>query len=577
MLRRFILTAAALAMTLGGCNNDGSETPGINPQPEGVATVPVPDHMVGTVREMAVLTTGRGVHVKAYGVVHGLGKYGSPEVPPDLRDSLGDYLYRRGWGSPREGTGSITPEMILADPDTAVVEVSGYIPPGAAPGTLFDVSVKALPVTSTRSLSGGSLMPVRMRMSLAGEVADIGQTKELAEAAGPIVVDPQLDLADPADQVRSREGKILGGGQLTTPMPLRLELVRPDFARISLLQRRLNDRFSAIGGQQTAVARNSSSIELTVPAEYRASYEHFINLVMHMPITSSQAAAVESKAAELAGKLVAMPHARDDLSLSLEALGKLSLDSLRPLYAHNEPSVRFYASRAGLRLGDALAAEPMIQAARMEDSSYQLPAIGELGRARHASRQMDTLRELLSHDEIEVRTAAYEALLSMDDTLRIERVAVGDGPQRFFVDVVDSDKPGVIYATQSLQPRIALIGSGIAVRRPVFFQSSNNLVTVNAVESDDPLTVFRRILGTGRFSENFEVEPRLDRFIQVLGDPPRRDAQRGIRGLGLNYGQVLSVLSAMAEAGDVNAKFVLQVPPALRRAYESTYGTGRPD
>ena len=117
----------------------------------------IPSHLQDTVGEYAILT-GDDMPVRGYGLLVGLGKSGSSEVPTPIRDYLEESLAKHGLGSSRLGTAGVTPAMVLDDHDTAAVLVGGAIPAGAPAGTSFDVSVAALPETQTRSLDGGILL-----------------------------------------------------------------------------------------------------------------------------------------------------------------------------------------------------------------------------------------------------------------------------------------------------------------------------------------------------------------------------------------------------------------------------------
>ena len=100
----------------------------------------------------------RRMLVMGYGLVVRLGTGGSADCPRDVRSRLLHELHRRPeFHRAGSATNPITPEMMIDDPDTAVVVVEGEIPAGAVVGSDFDVSVAALPGTQTTSLRGGWL------------------------------------------------------------------------------------------------------------------------------------------------------------------------------------------------------------------------------------------------------------------------------------------------------------------------------------------------------------------------------------------------------------------------------------
>ena len=159
-----------------------------------------------------------------YGIVAGLGRSGSDTsgVPPQVISYLKEYLQKKGLGWASQGTRNVTPDMVLKDPDTAVVVVAGRVPAMAPVGTRYDLVVQALPQTQTTNLNGGFLMDIDMYLAPGGVLAPTGATQKLAEAGGQVFVNPFLDMNKPSDIPRFREGRILNGGVVTkSPRPAR--------------------------------------------------------------------------------------------------------------------------------------------------------------------------------------------------------------------------------------------------------------------------------------------------------------------------------------------------------------------
>ena len=71
-------------------------------------------------------------------------------------------------------------------------------------------------------------------------------------------------------------------------MPIRLQLRKPDYQMCNVLQKRINERFSP-RGKKVAVAKTKYFIDINIPPEYRDDYEHFLQLVMHLPRRSGPA------------------------------------------------------------------------------------------------------------------------------------------------------------------------------------------------------------------------------------------------------------------------------------------------
>ncbi|MCK4602537.1 MAG: flagellar basal body P-ring protein FlgI, partial [Phycisphaerae bacterium] len=176
--KNLLLFAAAVLVVaaIGGCLRKDTEA--ITPK------APPPMHIADTVAEYVVLSGGGSLPVKGYGLIIGLGKSGSKEVPVSLKKHFKEYLLKQKLSSYIYGTADVSPEKVLSDLDTAVVSVHGVVPASAPVGTRFDVSLSALPQTQTTSLDGGVLIPTEMY--LAAEIADVSRThlKSWATAEG---------------------------------------------------------------------------------------------------------------------------------------------------------------------------------------------------------------------------------------------------------------------------------------------------------------------------------------------------------------------------------------------------------
>ncbi|MDY6913729.1 MAG: flagellar basal body P-ring protein FlgI [Planctomycetota bacterium] len=530
-----------------------------------------PPHISGTVAEYARLLSGDELPVQGYGVVVGLGTSGSAEVPAHVQEYLRQYLLRRKLGWYTHGTEALMPKRILRDLDTAVVLVGAAIPPGAPAGSRFDVFVSAMPQTQTTSLDGGILWGTELRLAVEGKAFVEGPTLPWAEAGGPIFVNPFIDPTKPAEAGKLRTGRIIGGGINKRDRQIRLQLRRPDYAKARRMQQRINARFRGVC--RVANARDSSIIELKIPQSYRDWHEHFLQLVLHLPLRSAPGSP-ERKAREIAAAMAEPTANHEELSLVWEAMGRQVLPIVREYYTSGNAPTAFYSARTGLRLRDTSAAEVILRFATSANSALQIPAVKEIGRHRRIPRGIPTLRRLVDDENELVRIAAYESLLKQGDQGMVRTIDVSG---QFKLDLVNSSRGYTIYATQTSEPRIALFGKDMAVSRPLFFNSPDDLLTINARAEDTTLTVFRKIPRTGGYSDTFQVAPRVEKLVVVIGSLPERNLRGEIKGLGLAYSQVVGVLYRLCYEKDIRAKFVLQPLPSIQRIYSRTATVGRPD
>jgi hypothetical protein len=545
-----------------GCESDTSkeaEIPRISREPIKPGAI---------VRDYAVPVSAGLVPVEAYGVVVGLGRKGSREVPGSLMREMVQYLASENVGSYVEGLGNVSPQRMLEDLDTAVVKVRGFVPAAAPRGEAFDVTIEALPRTNTQSLVGGVLMPVDLR--LASDAWDVSRTKTrvLARAGGPVFVNPYLDPDKPEDAARFRQGRVLGGGRLLNPRNLMLQLIEPDHGRALLIQNRINGRFA--GRDRVAMGRGDTIIELEIPSRYHRTPGQYLALVVHLPLEYGMDAQILRVA-----KAMEQPTAdHDDLALIWESIGKQVLPQIKSMYGSTNPVVSYYAARTGLRLGDPGGQDVMIAFARRTGSPFQIPAITELGLHGRQARLRELLGAMVNHDNEHVRLAAYEALVRHQGGRLVRRVNVDGG---FVIDLVESHGDYVIYATQSEKPKLVLFGRDMPVGRGTFFRSHEGMVLVNALPDSEKLTVSRKVPRNGALSDPFEVDFRVRDLAETMGTLSKPGPRGKIQGLGLSYGEIVSVLMRMCRRGDIPAKFVLQKPGRLQRGFRGLPSSGRPD
>jgi hypothetical protein len=578
--------AVALAVLLGGiaggCGESDMKAFGDfwkfekSTKPARKVEAPAPADVEGTVGEFAGIAGGGGLLVDGHGLVVGLGKNGSGDAPPTVKEQIVQYMLKMKVGSPTHGTAGATPSEIIADKDTAVVRFVGAIPPGAPAGYRFDVNISALSRTSTKSLDGGILLPWSMYMAAGEGSAPEARSREWARAQGSVFINPFLEPDRPSDAPRFREGRLIGGATCRVSRPLSLALQEPDYQRCDMIQRRINQRFGE--REKVAFAKSSSVVEIKIPPEYAQDYQHFIEMVLHLPL-QGEAQAWEVHARQIAREMEQPGANYDGLAMVWEAMGPQIIGVCRGLYASRNVAAAFHAARAGARLGDDIACDVLLRHALSRGSPYQVAAIEELGRHRRFARCVTSLRPLVDDDSDPVRVAAYEALQRLGDTRTVARLDVAG---EFTLDLVSSQRNYIIYATQSIEKRIVLFGREMEVVRKMFF--SNHVITL--WDRPDPngggskLRVFRTIPRTGGISEAFELDFKVRTLLETLANPAELDEDGSrVKGLGLTYGQVVAVLQRMCDpkTKDIPAKFVLQRPRGERKIYAGTATIGRPD
>ncbi len=593
LLGTLLASAASLTLLLSCGNGEKLR--------EGKAPVTQPDRNVssiypalhGTIGEFALLADSQPMPVEGYGIVAELPGTGSGEMRPTVREYLDDQLRRAGAASYTKGTEGISPERILASKQIAAVEVRGEIPPLARKGTLFDLTITALPESETTSLRDGLLWTSVLRRI--GFAADTGlETDPIAVGKGPTFCLPPVEtIMNPAAKETGkrslRSARVTGGGIVTVDRAIRLQLYSPSYRLTLAIDRAINSRFP--GRVKVADALGDSLIALKIPPEFNDAPGYFVDLVTHMYLSQETPGFTEKRAAELllALKDPNAPHRQ--ISLALQGLGRSIVpDYLEPAYISSDPVVRFWAGRAGAALGDVGGLVVLQEFGQNRTSPLRdaaLKAIVEVSRNADSMRAAITLGDMLKSNDTAARIAAYEGLRAINARTIIPTV-VG---RKFYLDLVPSDSPPLIYVTQTGSQRIALIGRTINLPSGTLYISDDNALTVNvavdapasskvdgratitasavaATQPSDRETVdlYWRSPG-GERTATLKCTPNLAAVLVRLGyspDPksPSFDPKQPF--IGVSYQRVVEMLAQMTKEQAIDAEFVLEkAPPKL--------------
>jgi hypothetical protein len=501
--------------------------------------------MRGTIASETVVEGLSPVVVRGYGLVVGLKETGGRLMPAEVRAAMVQELARRGIGNPATSPEGWTPANLLDSPDTAVVIVEGVVPPGSTTDTKFDLRVSALPGTDVTSLEGGRLYTCDLRPGplLVGS----RQAKIIAEGKGNLFINPFVEPgATQKDAVNRLVGRILDGGRVTDDLRIKLKLATSSHTRARTIQGAINSSFPRETRQKTETARgeNADSIELCVPPSYEKKTEEFIQLVRHLPMEVS---ATEATALAVRNALVANPGSNKAAMWRFRALGKRALPIIQDLYTYTEEDPRMAALEAGAALDDALVVQPLLTMAGAGSVENRLRAIELLGTMGFNPDIDLGLRPLLDDDDVDVRLAAYEALVERKDPA----IGIMDIGGKFDVALVPS-RSSLIYVAQTGRPTIAVFGDAPAVERPLTYFGWSNRLIVKADAGDEQLQVFFRSTPDAR-PEIQLADPRLSEFIPFLGH--QTTVEKPYPGLGLSYGETIGALHQLWRAGYIRSDF----------------------
>ncbi len=558
----------------------------------------VPEPLRGTVGSVARIDGVMPVLASGLGYVVGLNGTGGLPVPSEISAHMEREMRLNGIGPALDESGSAidgrSPSELLRDPNTAVVIVQIALHPGSPEGTSMDVFVRALNATS---LDGGKLWTTRLRLGPPSQFRSV-QARVVAEARGPIFINPFAEPGAEEDGITRTSGRILDGATVTEAVELVMQLDNPSHSLAQAVTDAINSRFPRGRGDRNppATGKSSEIIKLRIPYSYRDRQAEFIRLVEFLPIDLSYP---QATARRLADALVREPALGDEISWALQAVGPQAKPFLRELYGYHEIVPRLAALRAGAFLDDPRAVPYLIEMAVAGQEQHRTAAIGMLSRIDAGPDIEQALQGLLGDDELTVRIAAYEALASRAEKAQLKRLIAEERREqnpvarrsydmlyalsraylpggtlqgvsrtlvegKFFLDRVPVGKP-MIYITQQRVPRVVLFGSRINIREPLTATMWSDRLMFISDGDQEPVRIYYRTLPKMRNGEAIdgtsrvvtaEVEPDLIDLIAFMAHTPTPENPRP--GLGLSYSETVGALYGLYKDNAFDATFTTE-------------------
>jgi len=521
-LFRLVVVCFVLALSTG-CGNTATNVP------DDAAISEAEGTQVGnlvTVPELAPLA------VEGYGIVAGLGQNGSSECPIDV------LAYLKRFSRVMMPESREDPEKMIRSMDTSVVKVTGRIAPGTRKGGRFDVMVKPIQGSQTRSLAGGQLYTTELAAlgrSLAG-----GQP--VGMAAGPIFTDT---LGDSSDE---RTGWVLGGGSASTDYALVIKLKKPDYRMASALRNRVIQRF----GPGAAMTENEEVIVLSPPARFGDRQGDFVNLVKALYVSENDE--LNKRRTEIMLNRIVEGRDRETAEAALIGLGRTSAIEVAKLLASPEEDVRLRAARIMLSYGEYRALPTLRAIAYDTGSKRRAEAIQAVANWAPAEQTCGLLSGLVNDSDMEIRLQAEEELVRCGSPL-VERENVGG---RLFLDVVQSTGRPTIYVTRAAAPKIVVFGSQLSIPEGIFLTAADGSITLNGRADSRTITVIRnRRSGTGVVGQPLQAGRLVADIIRTLSSTPVVEGDKVIlTGLSVPYSDTIDVLRSLCDKGYVNAQFI---------------------
>ncbi|MDO4628336.1 MAG: flagellar basal body P-ring protein FlgI [Planctomycetia bacterium] len=449
------------------------------------------------------------------------------------------------------------PAEVLADPNTSMVIVTGYLPPGVKKGDRFDVEVTLPSDSETTSLRGGFLLEAPMRELLYKDGLHEGSKR--GYCSGPVLVEPKTGTD--RDKVTQRRGKVLGGGVSTFERFIELRVkstaVKPDKHMTMKIEHSINTRFkSAMTSthEKVAKAKTDKYLVLTIPPVYKENINRFVDVVRCMPILETEAQRLDRM--KLLEKKLLDPTTTKRAALELEAIGKIAIDTLKLGLMSEDAYVQFESAQALAYLDVNDGAEILGKTA-LNDRVHRGHALLALS-VMNDLNAYEVLRDLMSAPTAETRYGAFRALRVMRPT---DALVAGEllGNRTFTLCVVPSTGKPMLHVTKSNRAEVVLFGENQMFKHPMTIEAANNII----VRTSSPTEVTVSRFEVNRPDQRRVVSCHVEDVIRALSD------------VGATYPDVLEVLQAAIEQNALDTSFRIDALPKTGRS--DPYETRRKD
>ncbi len=469
--------------------------------------------------------------IEGIGLAVGLDGTGSEPASSGAKEHLVSELQSRGVEDSKR---------LVASQNTAIVTITGKLPPGIKKGEAFDIEVKALNRSGTTSLSDGFLLQTRLRpLALLGRSIKEGHI--LGYGKGEVLTAALFETRD--DEPNQVRGLVLGGGKAHEDRPFGLTLRTDQSVRTSTsIAGAINDRFTAVGPDGRHGAANPKTdklIELEVPQEYRLNVGRFAQLVSNIAYDETVSERVERL--DLLNQQLLDSGTAELAALRLEAFGSEGIPALKRALRHDDPEVKFYAAQSLAYMGEIDGVDHLESMAAGEPA-FRWHALTSLASMDHIAASV-ALSRLMHVDSAEARYGAFRAMTerSPGDPL----VAARWLSESFFLARVDSATVDpILHFSRSKRPEIVAFGDATVSNTFLYVETG---LTVKAVGNGQ--------VKISTFGKDGKEQKTCGNSVT--------DIVESLASFNCKYSTLLTMFRGAKQKGDLNARLVVNAVPRL--------------
>jgi hypothetical protein len=428
------------------------------------------------------------VPLRGVGLVVNLNGTGGNPPPSKLQTALRQEMARRDIP---------TPSKILANPNTALVVVTAYLPANVRKGQPFDARVLLPANTNATSLKGGYLLATRMfeETEIRGHGARKGHEYALTE--GPVLTAFGASNDSNESQGLLARGSIPGGAISSTDRELeivlrkRFQSIRKSKQIADAITARFQryDRFGRPESQ--AEAKTNALIKLKPHPIYRNNFPRFHHVIRNIPLAENEVA--RRLRMEALSQSLLNPATSALAAVRLEAIGNDAKPFLRTGLDSPHAAVRFFAAEGLAYLQDSQdpAGVEVLKVAARDEPAFRVYALAALS-IMDTAQSMLALRELLSAESLEARYGAVRAIAEIDDHDRSLNTIHFEN--RFTMRQIKSNGSPAVHLARRRSPEVTIFGVDQQLLLPAVLNAGHRIRVIGH-DGDESVEVSRYRIG----------------------------------------------------------------------------------
>ena len=446
---------------------------------------------------------------------------------------------------------------ILAQPSTALVIVTAYLPPNVRKGQRFDVRVALPPNSDATSLQGGYLLATRLFEEREIRGSGVHKGDKWAIAQGPLLTTFGVDDSTKDASALLSRASIPGGAKSSGERHMEIVLRKrfQSIRKAKQISDAVSTRFHHFDRFNRKIpladAKSNALVELKSHPTYRNNFPRYHQVIRKIPLAEDDVGRrlrLESTAQRLMN-----PETSEVAAIELEAIGNEAKPFLRAGLESPWCDVRFFAAEALAYMDDSSGIAVLRQSIA-DEPAFRVYACAALSNLTSSANALIALRELLHEESLEARYGAVRSISEINDQDHALNTVRFD--DRFVLRQIQSNSSPAIHLTRKRMPEVTVFNTSQELQLPAILNGGHR-IRVSGKSGEDTVQVIRYSVGRPPVRET--CSRRICDILKAAGK------------LGAYYSDVVQLLIEARQQYNLEGELGIDRLPQAGRSYTSRH------